>query len=136
MGQAREIAERFFNTFSAGDVDAADDCFAEDCAFVVPAGPLTKPEHRALGEAFKAALPDSRMEVINAVEGDGEVYLEGRYLGTQTGDFVTPDGTLPASGRSIDLPFADYFKVRDGKIVEHRTYWDQATMMTQLGAMG
>jgi ketosteroid isomerase-like protein len=32
------------------------------------------------------------------------------------------------------LPFADYFRVEGGQIVAHRAYWDQATMMAQLGA--
>jgi ketosteroid isomerase-like protein len=47
---------------------------------------------------------------------------------------VSPEGTIPASGKTIDLPFADYFGVKGGKVVNHRTYWDQATLMGQIGA--
>ena len=136
MGQALDTARRFFERFEAGDMDAADDVFADDCKFVMPMGPLDKAAHRGLGESFKAAFPDAGMRVSHAVEsatGD-EVFLEGRFVGTHKGDLVSPDGTLPATGNSIDFPFADYFKVAGGKVVEHRTYWDQATMMGQLGA--
>ena len=135
MGTALDTANRFFDHFADGDMQAADDLFADDCAFNMPAGPLDKTGHRAMGEAFKAALADAHMVVDNAVDGGDTVFLEGRFIGTHSGDFQTPDGTIPASGNKVELPFADYFKVSNGKIVEHRTYFDQVTMMRQLGAM-
>ena len=135
MGEALDVATKFFDCFKEGDLDAADSLFADDCKFVMPMGPMTKPEHRGMGEAFRAAFPDARMEVAHSVEGDGEVFLEGRFKGTHTGDMVSPAGTIPASGKPIDLPFADYFAVDGGKVVRHRTYFDQATLMGQIGAM-
>ncbi len=75
------------------------------------------------------------MEVVRAVEADGEVYLTGRFKGTHTGDLVSPEGTIPASGTSLDLPFADYFRVSGGKIVEHEVIWDQMGLLAQLGAL-
>lgn len=48
---------------------------------------------------------------------------------------MTPEGTLPASGNTLDMPFADYFRVEGRKIVEHEVIWDQMTMMGQLGAL-
>jgi len=135
MGAALDTAKRFFDEFAKGDMDAADALFADDCAFVMPAGPLTKAEHRAMGEAFKAGLSDSHMVVDHAVDGGDEVFLEGRFIGTHDGDLHSPDGTVPASGNKLDLRFADFFKVSNGKIVEHRTYFDQVGMMRQLGAM-
>ena len=74
------------------------------------------------------------MVVDHAVEGAGEVFIEGRFVGTHSGDMVTPQGTVPASGNTVELRFADYFKVAGGKVTEHRTYFDQAGLMAQLGA--
>jgi predicted ester cyclase len=88
---------------------------------------------RFLG-AFKAALPDAHMVIVNAVESGDEIFVEGRFRGTHSGDLVTPQGTLPASGGALDLPYADYFRVANGKIVAHHVFWDQAAMMGQLGA--
>lgn len=88
---------------------------------------------RGLRRAFKAALPDAHMEIEKAVEAGPEVFIAGRFRGTHTGDLVTQQGTLPASGRPLDLPYADYFRVEGGRIVEHRVYWDQVDMMAQLG---
>src|SRR3954451_9490512 len=132
MGEALDLVNRFFDAFGAGDLDTADDCFDDSCAFVMPMGPMTKPDHRMMGMAFKAGLPDGHMEVDHVVDNGGEVFLEGRFVGTHSGDFPTPDGPLPATGDKLELRFADYFKAGGGKIVEHRTYFDQAAMMGQL----
>jgi steroid delta-isomerase-like uncharacterized protein len=134
MGEALDLVQRFFDAFGAGDLDAADEVFDDGCAFVMPTGPMTKADHRMMGTAFKAGLPDGHMEVDHVVDNGDEVFLEGRFVGTHTGEFPTPQGTLPASGNTIELRFADYFKADGGRIVEHRTYFDQAQMGAQLGA--
>ena len=135
MGAALDTVNKFFDAFAKGDMDSADALFADDCRFAMPNGPMNKTEHRAMGEAFKAGLSDSHMVVDHAVDGGDEVFLEGRFVGTHDGDLQSPGGTIPASGNKLDLPFADYFKVSGGKVVEHRTYFDQVTMLSQLGAM-
>lgn len=134
MGEALDTAKRFFGLFAEGRLDEADDLFADDCQFVMPNGSLTKAEHKLMGQSFRAALPDAHMAVDHTLEGPGEVFLEGRFVGTHSGDLASPQGTIPASGNKVELRFADYFKVAGGKITEHRTYFDQADMMAQLGA--
>src|SRR4051794_9992807 len=57
MGEALDAVNRFYDAFAAGDLDAADAVFAEDCRFMMPPGPLTKAQHRMMGQAFMAALP-------------------------------------------------------------------------------
>src|SRR5687767_13220009 len=134
MGTALQAAQRFYASFAAGDFAGVTAAFGADCPTVTPAGTMTPAEHEAFGQAFKAALPDAHMEIDKAVEAGREVFIAGRFVGTHTGDLVTPQGTLPASGNRLDLPYADYFRVADGKIVEHRAFWDQAGMLAQLGA--
>jgi ketosteroid isomerase-like protein len=136
MGEALRAVEGFFGLFEAGDLAAAEGCFADGCVNVTPAGSMDRDQHLAFGRMFKDGLPDARMEIVNVVESGPEVVVEGRFRGTHSGDLVTPQGSIPASGGELDLPFADYFRVEGGKIVEHRTYWDQGTMMAQLGAGG
>ena len=59
----------------------------------------------------------------------------GYFRGTHTGDLQSPTGTIPASGNELNLRFMDYFKVQDGRIVDHQTVFDQVEMLGQLGAM-
>ena len=131
MGDA---VDRFYAAAAAGDLAGVTACFAEECETVTPAGAMTPVEHERFLAAFKAALPGAHMHVVNAVEAGDEVFVEGRFRGTHRGNLVTPQGTLPASGGALDLPYADYFRVESGKIAEHRVFWDQAAMMGQLGA--
>ncbi|MGH9279650.1 MAG: ester cyclase [Acidimicrobiales bacterium] len=135
MGSARDVAEQFYDRFGAGDLKGLSDLFADDCVTVTPGGTFSVAEHEEFGRSFKNALPDARMEVVRAVEAGDEVYLTGRFKGTHQGDLVSPQGTIPASGNSLDMPFADYFKVSGGRIVEHEVIWDQMTMLGQLGAL-
>jgi steroid delta-isomerase-like uncharacterized protein len=133
MGAAMELVERFYANVGTGDFAALTACFAPDCRTETPAGAMLPAEHEGFIRAFKAALPDAHMHVVKAVEAGDEVFVEGRFRGTHTADLVTPQGTLPASGRALDLPYADYFRVAGGTIAEHHVFWDQAAMLAQLG---
>ena len=135
MGEAREAAERFYERFGAGDLDGALALFAPGCVTVTPVGALTNVEHQAFGQAFRDALPDAHMEVVRVVESANEVHVSGRFKGTHRGDLVSPQGTIPASGNAIDVPFAEYWKVDQGRFVAHEVIWDQLGMLAQLGAM-
>ena len=134
MGEARELVDRFYACFAAGDWEGARACYADGCITVMPGAELDNDAHMGVGMAFKAALPDGRMEVVRAVEDGSEIYVGGTFAGTHHGDMVSPQGTIPASGNTLALPFADYFRVEGGKIVEHNVVFDQATMLAQLGA--
>ena len=135
MGQARQAAERFFELFSAGKMEEAMDLFDPSCITLMPTGRLTQAEHLGMGHAFKSALPDASMSIDHAVESENEVVILGHFRGTHSGDFVSPDGTIPASGNALNLRFMDYFKVTGGKIVDHQTVFDQMEMLGQLGAL-
>lgn len=134
MGEALDVARRYYDRFQAGDFDGATACFEPDCTTVTPAGAMGTADHEQFGRAFKAALPDAHMVFDRAIESDDAVAVEGRFVGRHSADLVTPQGTIPASGANLDMPFADFFRVKDGRIVEHRVYWDQLGMMAQLGA--
>ncbi len=135
MGQARQVAEQFYERFGANDLGGLSALFTDDCVTVTPAGTFTVAEHEDFGRAFKNGLPDAHMVIVRAVEADDEIYITGRFQGTHTGDLVSPQGTIPASGNALDMPFADYFRVSGGQIAEHEVIWDEMTMLGQLGAL-
>jgi steroid delta-isomerase-like uncharacterized protein len=134
MGEAREAVDRFYRAAGEGDMDGLSASFADGCMTTTPAGTFDKAQHEQFFKAFKDALPDAHMVVVRAVESGDEVFVSGRFQGTHKGDLVSPQGTIPASGNQLDLPYADYFRVEGGKIVEHEVIWDSMAMMTQLGA--
>jgi steroid delta-isomerase-like uncharacterized protein len=135
LSETRDVVERFFDLFAAGKIAETRELFAPECITVMPGGSLDIDQHEAMGHAFRAAFPDSRMAVDHTVETDDEIVVLGHFIGTNSGDFVGPDGTIPASGKPLTLRFMDYFKVEDGRIVDHRTVFDQLDLLRQIGAM-
>lgn len=136
MGNAQDAVQRYYDLFEKGDLDAAMSVFDPACLSRMPgSGPLDQAMHRAMGEAFRAGLPDCHMVVDHALESGDEVVVLGRFQGTQTGDLVSGDGVIPASGRPLDLRFMDYFRVVDDAIVQHETVFDQLELLGQLGAL-
>ena len=135
MATARAVAEKFFERFGVGDLDGAFALFSPECTSLTPSGPLNNEKHHAAALALKRALPDSWMDLVRVVELGDEVYVTGRFKGTHDGDLATPIGLLGATGKALDLPFVDYFRVVDGQIVECEAVRDRLDMILQLGGI-
>ncbi len=56
--------------------------------------------------------------------------------GTHRGTLATPAGPIPPTGRHLSFRLLESMVVRDGKIVEARTYVDALAMLAQLGLIG
>jgi predicted ester cyclase len=121
---------------NSGDLEAARPYFAEDVETVTPQGVLSGFEAwKEMGGAFLTAVPDMHHDIVRTFEDGDTIVVEGIYSGTHTGPLATPDGTLPPSGNRFALPYVDLFEVHDGVCTSHRVYWDNVTLMSQLGAM-
>lgn len=135
MGQAREIMDSVTRAVLAGDRAAVRGLYADDAVAESPdAGRLVGRD--AIADYlvdFTRAFPDLRFEQAGALEAGDTAIDEGYMIGTNTGPLITPDGELPATGRSIRLRECDILTARDGVAVEHRFYYDQLEFMTQLG---
>jgi hypothetical protein len=46
----------------------------------------------------------------------------------------TPAGSIPATGRHVDLPACQVLQIVDGKVARFQQYFDLATLMNQIGA--
>lgn len=81
-----------------------------------------------------AAFPDVTV-TVDRVFGEGEWWCTTATMtGTHEGTFTAPDGTeIPPTQREFELPQAEIFRIRDGQAEEIHNYYDQMTMMAQLG---
>jgi predicted ester cyclase len=135
MTTPRDTVDRFYELFAAGKIPDATRLFDAACITRMPGAALTQTEHEAMGEAFKAAFPDSEMLADHVVESGDDIVVIGRFVGTHSGDLHSAAGTIPASGNSLELRFIDYFKVDGDVIVDHQTVFDQMELLSQLGAL-
>jgi steroid delta-isomerase-like uncharacterized protein len=76
---------------------------------------------------------DYRFE-LGLVLGDDESYaVEWTLSGTNDG--ADERRGLPATGQRFRIPGVTVGRVRDGKIAEHRVYWNLADYLQQVGLM-
>jgi steroid delta-isomerase-like uncharacterized protein len=77
----------------------------------------------------RAAFPDQRNEVVALHHADDAVVVEFLLLGTHLG----PLRRLPPTGRSFRCRMTALFVFEDDRLVGERVYFDQATILRQLG---
>jgi steroid delta-isomerase-like uncharacterized protein len=85
-------------------------------------------------QGWKAAMPDVKGTITSAVESGRQVVLEVTWEGTQTGEMVTEQGTIPPSGKRQTTPGAFVFEYEGGALKESRNYFDLLTFLKQIGA--
>jgi steroid delta-isomerase-like uncharacterized protein len=85
-------------------------------------------------QGWKAAMPDVKGTVTSAAESGQRVVLEVTWEGTQTGEMVTEQGTIPPSGKRQKTPSAFIFDYENGKLKESRHYFDMLNFLKQIGA--
>ena len=137
MGQALQLIEKWWSAFEAGDLEAAGSYTAADCEITMP-GMGTIDKNTLLTQvlpAYRAGFPDLSHETVDAVEAGDRVAVRLRITMTHTGPFATPQGEVPPTGRTVVLESSDVITVADGKITVWHTYFDQMSMLGQLGLL-
>lgn len=96
--------------------------------------PLDKTRSIAYHQRFVTAFPDIRFEVLGVLAEGDRVLVQWRGSGTHMERLATVTGeTIPPTRRRATVSGAMVTEVRDGKIVRGWFYWDQLTLLAQLG---
>lgn len=85
-------------------------------------------------EALSTAFPDMHRELLRFYATGDTVIVELKLQGTHRGDFPSPLGMLPATGKTFDVPCCDVFHLRDGKVSAFHCYNEAFVWLQQLGA--
>lgn len=80
-------------------------------------------------ELVTTGFPDFEVTISELTTTDDAVIYEGQITATHEGPY---DG-LPATGRQVDVPQMSKCTLEDGRIDEHRAYFDQMLVYEQLG---
>jgi len=137
MSALRTLVEKHYEQVKTNNFSNNLDIFSPEVETIHPGAPAMRglDPFNAFAQVFHQAFPDGQLHLDRAVEQGDTIIVEGRFTGTHTGPMVGPTGTIPPTGKSLELPFCDLFQARDGRIVAHRVYYDQVTFMTQLGLL-
>jgi steroid delta-isomerase-like uncharacterized protein len=117
--------------------DAVSRALASDIAYDEVATHRTLTGASDVIEAWKgwaSAIPDSRASFEAAYVSGNTVVLEITWRGAQSGPLQMPTGTIPATGKRIEIRAVQVVELTpDGKTRRIRHYFDMATMLSQLG---
>lgn len=88
-------------------------------------------------QVWIVALPDMYATVVNSfVCGANVVCDETIVRGTHTGPMQIPDEVILATGKGLEIRTSRIIEIEDNKVTSIREYYDQMTMMQQLGLAG
>ena len=87
-------------------------------------------------KGWKTAMPDATGDITASfAEGEGHrAALKMVWTGTHTGPLQTPEGEIPASGKSQSTPGALVLRASEGKIEHLENYFDMLTFLQQIDA--
>jgi steroid delta-isomerase-like uncharacterized protein len=131
------LAREGYEQFNNDDFDGIPELLTDDVELVNNAFGTTAHGKAAFVQTLqflKAPFPDARLEVISQVVGEDFVVNECIFRGTNTAPLMNPDGTsLPATGKRVEVPFCEVWRVRDGKLASLHYYGDNMSFYQQLG---
>lgn len=133
MADNAATAQTLFDAWEKRDFDTFGEQLAGDVSFNdAPRGQVVTGQAnvREWYASWATAFPDAVAGATVVAASSDTVAIEGLFAGTNTGDF----GPLPATGRSVSLPWANVLRFdSDGRIIAGSAYYDQLTIMIQLG---
>jgi predicted ester cyclase len=130
----KAIVRRFIEEiFVRGRKESVDELLDDE--FVAHTWPSTtgnpKDDLKAAIDRAAAGLSDARFTVDDLIAEGDQVAARLATGATQTGEFMG----MAATGKRYEIEEIHWFRLRDGKVVEHWHQFDQVGLMKQLGAM-
>ena len=132
----KEIALSLFEALNARDLSLWSQHLAEDYTAEHPGVSVLLNKTRSMGynQRFVTAFPDIHFEVLSVLAEGDYVLIQWTASGTHSERLATMTGqTIPPTRRSMTVSGATLAEVRDGKIVRDWSYWDQLSLLAQLG---
>jgi ketosteroid isomerase-like protein len=128
---AYQIAER-------QDVPGWVKCFTEDGTFTDESIGVTYRGASELGrtvENYATAFPGMHRELYRFFSVGDTVVVELALQGTHKGPLLLPLGTIPPTGKRMNAPCCDVFRLKSGKIQSFNCYPSGTVLLTQLGLL-
>jgi steroid delta-isomerase-like uncharacterized protein len=130
-----EAVEAIQEAFNARDFDAILETLDEHCIWTDHARGIqlkTREEFRGWLQGWVDGFSDARVTDHRVTDAGGAVVSQFVGCGVNDGSL----GGLPVTGREVGFPVCEIFHFSaDGKVIAGETYYDQATMLSQLGLL-
>lgn len=125
--ESRLVVRRYLEEFHRQrQLDLADEIL----------GPELREATLGLARMLRAAFPDFHIRVVDQVAEDGRVATVWEAEGTHEGEWQSPVGPIPATGKHITWGGTTTVRVVDGRIVDViGSFWDHLGILQQMGGV-
>jgi steroid delta-isomerase-like uncharacterized protein len=138
MSDAKQLAERGWDSWFRHDLEGLMEFYADDSELIMPGSPPIKGKEAIRGvlQMYMAAFPDERpIEIRHMADGNVAI-TEWKSVSTHSGPLPMPNGEmLPATGKSVTTAGVTITDIEGGKAKRQTFYFDQVEFMQQLGLM-
>ena len=143
MNQAEMIAqwdEHIGYEFSTRDVSSTIATMVEDAYVnhvpVMTGGYGHQALRRFYKEDFISPMPaDTSIQLVSRTLGEDQLVDEIIFSFTHTEEMPWMLPGVPPTHRHVDIPLVVVVGFRDGKLAHERIYWDQASVLKQIGLL-
>jgi steroid delta-isomerase-like uncharacterized protein len=134
VSDARDVVRRVEEAWAANDLGVIDHLLAADLVShdALPGLPPGREGAKAAHQMSMASFPDRTVTIDDIVAEGDRVAVRTTLRGTNTGGL--PWLGVPANGAAIEVEAISFYRVADGRVVEHWGQNDVMRLMAQLGA--
>lgn len=127
--QNKTTARHFIEASATADEGRLEELLAPDFVAHQPTGPQDRRSFvQHLGE-FLVSFSESRFAVEEQIAEGDSVVTRATWRAIHSGDFQG----VPATGKELAMRALFVTRIRDGKVMENRSLFDQFSMLQQLG---
>ncbi len=135
MTENEKIVRAAYETAERQDLEAFINCFTPDGTLTDQSIAVTY-QGRDVAKTvavYAKAFPDMHRELFRMFDVGDTIVVELALQGTHKGPLDLPSGTVQPTGKRMDAPCCDVFRIRDGKIQSFNCYPSGTVVMEQLG---
>jgi len=119
----KELVRRYFDErWNHGSLEVCDELLSSS---------IHIEEQKEFVRAQHAALGDLHLTILDLLAEDDQVAIHWRIDGTHKGDFLG----VAATGKPVTFQGIALLRITGGKIADDIAYWDNQSILEQLGAV-
>lgn len=130
----KSIVRRFFDLYDSGQIDLIEQEVLAPDVIVSLTGmpdPLDREAFKQTGLIFQAAFPDHRTVIEDQVAEGDTVVTHSTFYGTHQNELMG----IPPTGKQVSFTQVNIHRLANGKIVRAWAFFDQFSLMQQLGVI-
>jgi steroid delta-isomerase-like uncharacterized protein len=130
-----DVLKKNIEAFNKGDLETFGSTLAPKGRFEEHATrrvTTSRDDSVDLTRGWRQAFPDAKGTIRNIFASGDQAVAEITWEGTHRGNLDAPMGSIPPTGKRVNLPASMVVKVRNGEITESHHYFDMNTLIDQI----